>query len=200
MKKRIIKNFFEKSFIITFFVTLIIYSIAIVVSFPNVYAAELNSKIVTNLSSSISLNGLNGNKSSASISKTSSSTNKESEKSDYSGTSDTTTKTYGSGEEMASDIKKQADDFIDQGKNQSPISSRDITENLMPIANIIVYIATGVFIVVGAILGLKYMLAQDMQERAQIKKNLIWFVVAMIIVYGGVGIYNVVVSILNGIF
>ena len=110
------------------------------------------------------------------------------------------TKTYSSGEGMASDIINSSKNFINEGKNESPISSGDITEKLMPEANIIVYIATGVFVVVGAILGLKYMIAQDMQERAQIKKNLIWFVVAMVIVYGGVGIYNIVVNILNNIF
>ena len=54
--------------------------------------------------------------------------------------------------------------------------------------------------VVGAILGIKYMLAPDANERAKIKSNLIWFVIAMFIVYGGVGIYNIVIRTLNGIF
>lgn len=91
-------------------------------------------------------------------------------------------------------------DFINKGKENQVISIEDIQKNLLPIANIIVYIATGVFLVVGAILGIKYMLAPDANERAKIKSNLIWFVIAMFIVYGGVGIYNIVIRTLNGIF
>ena len=97
-------------------------------------------------------------------------------------------------------IMQSGSDFINKGKENQVISIEDIQKNLLPIANIIVYIATGVFLVVGAILGIKYMLAPDANERAKIKSNLIWFVIAMFIVYGGVGIYNIVIRTLNGIF
>ena len=105
-----------------------------------------------------------------------------------------------SSDTTASSIISSGSDFINKGKENQVIDQQDILDSLIPIANIIVYIATGVFLVVGAILGLKYMLAESMQDRANIKKSLIWFVVAMFIVYGGVGIYNIVVSILNGLF
>lgn len=105
-----------------------------------------------------------------------------------------------SGETTASEIISSGKNFIDMGKNNSVIDQQDILDSLLPIANIVVYIATGVFLVTGAILGLKYMLAESAQDRANIKKSLIWFVIAMFIVYGGVGIYNIVVSILNGLF
>lgn len=118
----------------------------------------------------------------------------------YSSSSDTKAKTYSSGEDMAKDIFDSGKKFINEGSAESTINKKDIQDKLLPIANVIVYIATGVFLVVGSILGVRYMLAQDMQERAQIQKNLLWFVIAMAIVYGGVGIYNIVVRILNGLF
>lgn len=118
----------------------------------------------------------------------------------YSSTSDPQSKTYSSGEDMAQDIFNSGKNFINEGSAESTINKKDIQDKLLPIANVIVYIATGVFLVVGSILGVRYMLAQDMQERAQIQKNLLWFVIAMAIVYGGVGIYNIVVRILNGLF
>lgn len=128
------------------------------------------------------------------------SSNSSNSTSAYSSSSDSQSKTYSSGEEMANDILKSGKSFIDEGKSESTIDKKDIQDKLLPIANVIVYIATGVFLVVGSILGVRYMLAQDMQERAQIQKNLLWFVIAMAIVYGGVGIYNIVVRILNGLF
>ena len=91
-------------------------------------------------------------------------------------------------------------DFINKGKENQVISIEDIQKNLLPIANIIVYIATGVFLVVGEILGIKYMLAPDANERAKIKSNLIWFVIAMFIVYRGVGIYNIDIRTIKVIF
>lgn len=118
----------------------------------------------------------------------------------YSSSSSTEAKTYSSGEDMAQDIFNSGKKFINEGSAESTINKKDIQDKLLPIANVIVYIATGVFLVVGSILGVRYMLAQDMQERAQIQKNLLWFVIAMAIVYGGVGIYNIVVRILNGLF
>lgn len=118
----------------------------------------------------------------------------------YSSSSSTEAKTYSSGEDMAQDIFNSGKNFINEGSAESTINKKDIQDKLLPIANVIVYIATGVFLVVGSILGVRYMLAQDMQERAQIQKNLLWFVIAMAIVYGGVGIYNIVVRILNGLF
>lgn len=141
-----------------------------------------------------------GVSSSTEIAKKKKSDSGSSSSSTYSSSSNTDAKTYSSGEDMAKDIFDSGKNFINEGSAESTINKKDIQDKLLPIANVIVYIATGVFLVVGSILGVRYMLAQDMQERAQIQKNLLWFVIAMAIVYGGVGIYNIVVKILNGLF
>jgi len=141
-----------------------------------------------------------GVSSSTEIAKKKKSDSGSSSSSTYSSSSNTDAKTYSSGEDMAKDIFDSGKNFINEGSAESTINKKDIQDKLLPIANVIVYIATGVFLVVGSILGVKYMLAQDMQERAQIQENLLWFVIAMAIVYGGVGIYNIVVKILNGLF
>ena len=141
-----------------------------------------------------------GVSSSTEIAKKKKSDSGSSSSSTYSSSSNTDAKTYSSGEDMAKDIFDSGKNFINEGSAESTINKKDIQDKLLPIANVIVYIATGVFLVVGSILGVRYMLAQDMQERAQIQENLLWFVIAMAIVYGGVGIYNIVVKILNGLF
>lgn len=141
-----------------------------------------------------------GVSSSTEIAKKKKSDSGSSSSSTYSSSSNTDAKTYSSGEDMAKDIFDSGKNFINEGSAESTINKKDIQDKLLPIANVIVYIATGVFLVVGSILGVRYMLAQDMQERAQIQQNLLWFVIAMAIVYGGVGIYNIVVKILNGLF
>lgn len=112
-----------------------------------------------------------GVSSSTEIAKKKKSDSGSSSSSTYSSSSNTDAKTYSSGEDMAKDIFDSGKNFINEGSAESTINKKDIQDKLLPIANVIVYIATGVFLVVGSILGVRYMLAQDMQERAQIQKK-----------------------------
>ena len=55
-------------------------------------------------------------------------------------------------------------------------------------------IATAVAVIVGTILGIKFIMA-SVEEKAEIKQSLIPFVVGCVVVFGSLGIWRMVVSI-----
>lgn len=63
---------------------------------------------------------------------------------------------------------------------------------------ILIIAATAVTIVVGIILGIKYMVG-SVEEKAEYKKMLIPYVAGCIAIYGALGIWKLVVSILSSI-
>lgn len=97
-----------------------------------------------------------------------------------------------------SEWKGQADNFINKGNKDSPISTNEAIESLIPIGQTLVGIATIVLVVVGLIMGVKYMIA-GANEKAQLKQKLIYYVISVVLVYGAVGIFTIVINIMNGI-
>lgn len=97
-----------------------------------------------------------------------------------------------------SQMQSQASSWLQQGSASQPITQTEIKNNLLPIANILVGFATIVFLVVGSIIGVKYMLA-GADEKAKLKEKLIWFVISMVAVYGAVGIFNLIINVMNEI-
>lgn len=95
-------------------------------------------------------------------------------------------------------ILSEGKDFIKKGSSQTPIKWDEIKKNILPIAHILAAIATVVFMIVGMIMGIKYMIS-GADERAGIKQKLIWLIIAMVVVYGATGIYNLVVDIMQNI-
>ena len=95
-------------------------------------------------------------------------------------------------------IKSEGDDFISRGEGGSVLSISEVQDELFPVGGIMLGIATAVFIVVGLIMGVKYMIA-GADEKAKLKEKLIWYVIAVIIAYGAVGLYNLAVTIMQGV-
>ena len=95
-------------------------------------------------------------------------------------------------------IKSEGDDFISRGEGGSVLSISEVQDELFPVGGIMLGIATAVFIVVGLIMGVKYMIAVA-DEKAKLKEKLIWYVIAVIIAYGAVGLYNLAVTIMQGV-
>ena len=96
-------------------------------------------------------------------------------------------------------MKSNADSFISTGKSNQKITTGDVKKEVLSIANILVGVASIVFVVVGSILGVQYMMGTP-DKKAELKQKLIWFVVAIVLVYGAVGIYNIIVKIMDNIF
>lgn len=108
---------------------------------------------------------------------------------------------YGAGSGESSQftsIVQKAKDFINRGSEKQTISQNEVENELMPLARVLMGIAILVLLVVGAILGVKYMIS-GANERAGIKEKLIWYVVAAVLIFGAVAIFNIVVRILNNV-
>ncbi len=92
-------------------------------------------------------------------------------------------------------IQSSAENFLQTGKDNQKITAATAKDKILPIANMLVAIATVVFLIVGGIMGVQYMIS-GANERAQLKTKLIWFVIAVVVVYGAAGIFNIAVSIM----
>lgn len=97
-----------------------------------------------------------------------------------------------------SDWQEQAKDFINKGNAGSKISTAEAIAAFVPIGRILVGIATIVLVVVGLIFGVKYMIA-GANDKAQLKQKLIYYVISVVLVYGAVGIFSIVISVMNNI-
>ena len=87
-------------------------------------------------------------------------------------------------------IQSSAENFLQTGKDNQKITAATAKDKILPIANMLVAIATVVFLIVGGIMGVQYMIS-GANERAQLKTKLIWFVIAVVVVYGAAGIFNI---------
>lgn len=94
-----------------------------------------------------------------------------------------------------SSIKGQADGFIQKGGN-GEIDMGKAQSDLLPIGNILMAIGVGTLLIVGLIMGVKYMIS-GADEKANMKEKLIWYIIAAVLIFGAIGIYNIVVSVIN---
>lgn len=98
------------------------------------------------------------------------------------------------------DIFQIGDEFIETGKNPHPnnkVNTIDMGEvkNLSDIIyNTLLGIGVTLSVVVGAILGIKFMIS-SVDEKAQIKEALIPYVAGCVVVFGAFGIWKLVIVI-----
>ena len=107
------------------------------------------------------------------------------------------------------DIFSTGDDFIKRGKdgdmrygtNQTEtfkINETEIKNNASNIFNILLAIGTVLTVIVGGILGIKFMFA-GIEERAKIKEALIPYIVGGVVIFGAFIIWKFVVDVLDQI-
>jgi len=96
------------------------------------------------------------------------------------------------------DIKQNADDWLNRGSQNTPITTDEAWTKLIPVGRILVSIASVILVVCYMYLGIKYMMA-DPSGKADVKQRLIYLVIATTLIYGGVGIFTVVVNLMNSI-
>lgn len=92
-----------------------------------------------------------------------------------------------------SDIFTGAKDFMSKGGDVTDEQENKliVTSNL--IYNILLVIGIGVAVIVSGVLGIKFMIG-SVEEKAQIKDQLIPFVIGCIVVFGAFGIWKIVVG------
>lgn len=95
------------------------------------------------------------------------------------------------------DMMNDADDFVNSGGTlqYDQGALQDFSTNFY---NIMLTVGIAIAVIVGGVLGIKLMLA-SVEEKAQVKKMLVAYAVGCVIVFGGFGIWKLVVTILEGI-
>ena len=91
-------------------------------------------------------------------------------------------------DEMVQDAKT----FIEKGKEKDVINSSDVATAVLPIAQALVAVASGVLVVVTCIMGVKYATTTSPDAQAKLKKQLIGLVVSIIVVFGAYSIWTIV--------
>ncbi len=98
-----------------------------------------------------------------------------------------------------SDWREQANEFFSRAdESESGISMAKAIEIFLPIGRVLVGIASIVLVVVGLIMGVKYMISGS-NEKAQLKQKLIYYIISIVLVYGAVGIFSLIINIMNNI-
>lgn len=98
------------------------------------------------------------------------------------------------------DTKKQGDDFMDIGKANagSTMDTDNLKDASGKVYNLLLAVATGTAVIVGAILGIKYMTA-GINEKTDVKASLLPYMISCIIVFGSLGIWRLTVTIFKGV-
>ena len=99
-----------------------------------------------------------------------------------------------------SDIFETSENFIETGKEANILNTvnvidvGEIKEVSDIIYNTLFGIGVALSVVVGAVLGIKFMMA-SLEEKAQIKESLVAYVAGCVVVFGAFGIWKLVMVI-----
>jgi len=96
------------------------------------------------------------------------------------------------------DIINRGDNFVNQGDPNNAILENNVKEVSDGIFAIVVVIGIVVAIVAAVIIGMQFVTA-SVEEKAQLKEKLIPLLVGAAIIFGAVGIWRLVVNILQGV-
>ncbi len=94
-----------------------------------------------------------------------------------------------------SSIWSKAQGFISKG-GQGKISQSGAEQDLQAIGNILFGIAILVLLVVGSIMGVKFMIS-GADERANMKQKLVWYVVSAVLIFSAAGVFNIVYNVIK---
>lgn len=96
------------------------------------------------------------------------------------------------------EIISGADDFIQTGSQGSPIDADNLKNLSDTIYNILLVIGTVLAVIVGMILGIKFVTG-SVEQKSKVKETLIPYIIGCIIIFGAFGIWKIVVNIGNSI-
>ena len=89
-----------------------------------------------------------------------------------------------------------ADKFIEDGSNDKIDDLSNFQKQFGDIYNIVLQIGVGLAVIVGTVLGVKFILS-SVEGKAEVKKMLITYVVSCVVIFGSFGIWKIVVTILQ---
>lgn len=102
-----------------------------------------------------------------------------------------------------SEIFDGGKEFVDTGKNaiegsdaDNYIDTKEVKNQLDKIYNILFSLGVALTVIIGAILGIKFMIG-SVEEQAKIKDSLFPYLVGCIVIYGSFGIWKLIIEILS---
>lgn len=98
------------------------------------------------------------------------------------------------------EVIREADGFISAGKANSTdiISTEELQDLSDTIYTILVVVGVVIAIIVGAMLGIKF-ITEGVEGKAEVQKALIAYVIGCVVIFGAFIIWRIVVNILQGI-
>ena len=91
----------------------------------------------------------------------------------------------------ANSIINKGKEFINTGGQDPVISEKKVISMFIPVGKVLVIAANAVIVVVVAVMGVKWITAKP-EQQAKLKEQLIGLVVAIVVIYGAVGIWTVI--------
>lgn len=89
-----------------------------------------------------------------------------------------------------------ADDFLELGESNNTIDKNMLGSTSDIIYNVLLGISMVTAVIIGIILGIKYMTSAS-EDKAEIKQSLVPYVVACVIIFGAFTIWKFVINIIN---
>ena len=94
------------------------------------------------------------------------------------------------------DIMNRAEGFVNNGENGGNVINNDaLKEGSNTLYNVLLVIGIAVAFIWGIVLGIQF-ITGSLGEKADVKKNLIVYLVGCVIIFGAFGIWKLVVTIL----
>lgn len=89
-----------------------------------------------------------------------------------------------------------ADGFIEKGETNVSIDENELRDTIDFLYNLLLAFGIIAAVVVGSILGIKYMLG-SVEEKAEYKETLMAYFISCVVVFGAFGIWKLVINILS---
>lgn len=98
------------------------------------------------------------------------------------------------------EVFSTADDWLNTGSKHTntTMDTENLRDRAGEIYNIFLAVAVGVAVIVGAILGVQFMTA-GIDKKVEVKQSLFPYIVSCVVVFGSMGIWKLVVTIISDI-
>lgn len=96
------------------------------------------------------------------------------------------------------DIMGGAEDFITEGHKRARVNEEELHQTSNFLYNLLLGAGFIVAVIVGVILGIKYMVG-SVDDKAELKETLLAYAVGCIVIFGAFGIWKIAVNILSAV-
>lgn len=93
-------------------------------------------------------------------------------------------------------IMNRADEFVNNGESGNVINDNALKEGSNTLYNVLLVIGIAVAFIWGMVLGIQF-ITGSLEEKADVKKNLIVYVIGCVIIFGAFGIWKLLLQLLQ---